>query len=101
MFLWLKWLTDGKIKNRRLPTLHCDTMATVQSCPDCAGFANETVPFLALFFLPGTNFSRMRHHFWALGEQAIAERYVVSPRYSSERVPYVQVHRGDHIVLIE
>ena len=43
----------------------------------------------------------MRHHFWALGEQAIAERYVVTPRYSSERVPYVQVHRGDHIVLIE
>lgn len=22
VFLWLKWLTDGKIKNRRLPTLH-------------------------------------------------------------------------------
>lgn len=56
VFLWLKWLTDGKIKNRRLPTLHCDTMATVQSCPDCAGFANETVPFLALFFFNGDKF---------------------------------------------
>ena len=56
MFLWLKWLTDGKIKYRRLPTLHCDTMATVQLCPDCAGFANETVPFLALICLTQDKF---------------------------------------------
>ena len=71
-------------------------MATVLSC---AGFANYTVPFLisTYFSDPG----QISHHFWALGEQAIAQRYVVTPRYYSERVPYVQVHRGDRIVLIE
>ena len=31
-------------------------MATVESCPDCAGFANESVPFLAILFLTQDKF---------------------------------------------
>jgi len=39
-----------KNKKTQIANVHRDTMVTVQSCPDCAWFANETFPFLALIF---------------------------------------------------
>ena len=45
-----------KNKKPQIANATCDTMATVQSCPDCAGFANETVPFVTLIFLTRDKF---------------------------------------------
>ena len=43
----------------------------------------------------------MRQHFWALGRQAIAERYVLTPRLTSERATYMPVHHGHRMFLLE